>query len=196
MFAEKLKETIAELGLTQTQVAEMTGVSKAAISQYLSGKHEPSKKRKMDMAIRLGLKEDHFLRPQAHISEDATDFSKETLSVEEVSVLMRKSQKWVRTGLIEGNLDFGYAVQLDRWDFCIPKELFRRKTGIDPEAPGEVFNLDVKTVAKCLGKSERFVRTGLAEGRFPWGYAVHLGNWSAWISSKRFCEETGCEFNG
>ena len=196
MFSDRLADTLKMLDINQTTMAEITGVSKAAISQYLSGKHEPSKSRKRDMAVRLGLGEDYFLAPVVRIGEDATDFSSEFLTVTQVSTLMKKSPKWVRTGLIEGNLDFGYAVHLGKWDFCIPKDLFRRKTGIDPEDPGTVYNLEVKTAARLLGKSERFIRTGLAEGRFPWGYAVHMNNWSAWISSKRFSEETGVQLGG
>lgn len=196
MFSDKLADTLKQLDITQTQMSEITGVSKAAISQYLSGKHEPSKARKKEMAVKLGLDQHYFFSPVLRICEDATDFSSEFLTVTQVSTLMKKSPKWVRTGLIEGNLDFGYAVHLDKWDFCIPRGLFQRKTGIDPEEPGDVVNLDVKTVAKALGKSERFVRTGLAEGRFPWGYSVHLGAWSPWISSKRFSEETGVQLGG
>lgn len=192
MFKDRLKKTLSELEISQTKLAELTGCSNAAISQYLSGKHEPSLKKKREMATMLGLDEDYFVTiPIVEISEEKDGF----LTVQRVAKLMGRSTKWVRQGLIDDRLDFGYAVQMKRWDFCIPKELFRRKTGIDPDEPGTVFNVPVPIVAKALGKSDDFVRRGLVEKRFPWGYTVHTNKWVPWISSKRFAEETGIPIN-
>ena len=40
-FSERLQRSLAASGLKQTDIAEATGISKAAISSYLSGKYEP-----------------------------------------------------------------------------------------------------------------------------------------------------------
>ena len=50
--------------------------------------------------------------------------------------------------------------------------------------------MSVKDAAIALGASEAFVRRGLQQGRFPWGYAVR-GNrrWSYFISEERFKKE-------
>lgn len=47
--------------------------------------------------------------------------------------------------------------------------------------------------ARLLGKGVPFVYEGLKDRRFTWGYAVKMpgGQWSYWISRKRFFEETG-----
>lgn len=188
MFKDVLKKCISDLEMTQTKFAEITGCSNAAISQYLAGKHEPSRKKKRDMAKSLGLDENYFLFiPTAVPDGDREGF----LTVAEVAKMMGRSPLWVKQGLIDDRLDFGYAVQMKRWDFCIPQELFRKKTGIDPEDPQGVYNVPVPVIASALGKSDDFIRKGLIDKRFSWGYAVHLNNWIPWISSKRFCEETG-----
>lgn len=45
-FSEKLKNLMSELGLSQSKLSDLTGIGKSSISQYLSGKNEPSKDRK------------------------------------------------------------------------------------------------------------------------------------------------------
>ena len=54
-------------------------------------------------------------------------------------------------------------------------------------------NLPVELVAKLMKKSPRFVRRGLQDGVFPWGYAVKLEHWSYFISSVKFTECTGIQ---
>lgn len=50
--------------------------------------------------------------------------------------------------------------------------------------------LSVSEAAKRLGASEAFVRRGLQQGRFPWGYAVkNKRRWSYFISEGKFKEE-------
>ena len=52
-------------------------------------------------------------------------------------------------------------------------------------------NLPVTLAAKLMGKSKEWVKQGLRDGVFPWGYAVKLTNWSYFISSVKFTEYTG-----
>lgn len=47
-FADKLKNLMKELDLTQSKLSDLTGIGKSSISQYLSGKNEPSKDRKLE----------------------------------------------------------------------------------------------------------------------------------------------------
>lgn len=52
--------------------------------------------------------------------------------------------------------------------------------------------LSVTKVAKLLGASEQFVRIGLQQGMFPWGYAVKMSTqWTYVITKQKFEEETG-----
>lgn len=132
-FAEKLKALMGELDLSQSKLSDLTGIGKSSISQYLSGKNEPSKDRKKEIARKLGVQEDYF---------DTFD----TFDTFETAA----------------------TVQHDG-----------------------VFNLPVTLAAKLMGKSKEWVKQGLRDGVFPWGYAVKLTNWSYFISSVKFTEYTG-----
>lgn len=49
--------------------------------------------------------------------------------------------------------------------------------------------MTVKEAAKVMGVTEQFIRLGLQQGRFPWGYAVKMkGRFSYYINSRRFME--------
>lgn len=126
-FAEKLKALMKELDLSQSKLSDLTGIGKSSISQYLSGKNEPSKDRKKEIARKLGVQEDYF-----------------------------------------DTFETAATVQHDG-----------------------VFNLPVTLAAKLMGKSKEWVKQGLRDGVFPWGYAVKLTNWSYFISSVKFTEYTG-----
>ena len=130
MFKDELRKVMVDLGINQSTLAYRVGCSNSSISQYLSGRNEPPLKRKIRMAECLGLPSDYFASQKEKIWVDATEKGRENLSVEEVADLLGKSPKWVRTGLIEGRLDFGYAVKLNKWSFCIPRAMFEMKTGM------------------------------------------------------------------
>lgn len=129
MFKDELRKAMYELGLNGVRVAELTGLSRASISQYLSGKNEPSGNKKKEIAVALGLDENYFQMMEPEIVIDKNN----------------------------------------------------------------VFNVPVKLVAKLMGKSDEWVRQGLRDRVFPWGYAVKLSKWSYFINSKKFTEFTGIQ---
>ena len=52
--------------------------------------------------------------------------------------------------------------------------------------------LSVSKVAKLMNVSEQFVRVGLQQDKFPWGYAVKMSSkWTYFISPTKFTEATG-----
>ena len=59
-FADKLKNLMKDLDLTQSKLSDLTGIGKSSISQYLSGKNEPSKDRKQEIARALGVRETYL----------------------------------------------------------------------------------------------------------------------------------------
>ena len=126
-FNAKLRVLMKDTNATQTQICNMTGISKASMSQYLSGKNEPSEQRKRDIAIALGVQEDYF-------------------------------------------------------DSFLPPEIEIQKNCV---------NLPITMAARLMGKSVQWVAKGLQDGVFPWGYAVHMKDWSYFISSVKFEEYTG-----
>ena len=53
--------------------------------------------------------------------------------------------------------------------------------------------MSVKQTAELMNVSEQFVRVGLQQNRFPFGYAVKTSNrrWTYYINAKMFEKATG-----
>lgn len=54
--------------------------------------------------------------------------------------------------------------------------------------------LSIDQTASLMGASKQFIRIGLQQGTFPWGYAVKTSSqWTYFISKQKFTEHTGIE---
>lgn len=128
-FAEKLKNLMKELDISQSKLSHLTGIGKSSISQYLAGKNEPSKNRKIKIALALGVQEDYFemFQPTATVQQHDEVVN---LPVTLVAKLMRKSKEWVMQGLRDGVFPWGYAVKLTKWSYFISSVKFTEYTGI------------------------------------------------------------------
>ena len=52
--------------------------------------------------------------------------------------------------------------------------------------------MKVKEAARLMGVSEEFIRAGIRQQVFPWGYAVRVNSrFSYWINRRMFLEEMG-----
>ena len=71
-FAEKLKNALTALGVTQAELSKRTGINKAIISEYLSGKYEPKQKNLFKIATALSIKPSalipDFIEPAASVT--------------------------------------------------------------------------------------------------------------------------------
>lgn len=57
--------------------------------------------------------------------------------------------------------------------------------------------MTVKDAARLMGKSEQFVRVGLQQGVFPFGYAVKISTkYTYYISDEKIKEYIGGNNNG
>ena len=128
-FADKLRNLMDDLNLTQSKLSSLTGIGKPSISQYLSGQHEPSKARKQEIARALGVQENYFetFMPAATVQNDEV----ENLPVVLVAKLMKKSKEFVEDGLKQGTCPFGYAVKMKKWSYYISPKRFTEYTGIE-----------------------------------------------------------------
>ena len=63
------------------------------------------------------------------------------------------------------------------------------------DAPPPVKKISVKEAARCMGKSDQFVRIGLQRGLLPFGNAVPGtgNNWNYYINPAKFREYVGAE---
>lgn len=127
-FANQLKNLMRELDLTQSKLSNLTGIGKSSISQYLSGKNEPSMDRKRKIARVLGVQETYFemFEPTVTVQDDEVVNLPVTLAAK----LMKKSKEWVMRGLRDGVFPWGYAVKLTNWSYYISSEKFTEYTGI------------------------------------------------------------------
>lgn len=128
MFADKLKRLMNELNISQTRLASLTGIGKSSISQYLSGKNEPCKERKREIAKALGVKEDYF--EPLDINAVVTYDKAVNLPVVVAAQLMHKSKEFIKQGLRDGVFPWGYAVKLKQWSYFISSVKFTEYTGI------------------------------------------------------------------
>ena len=128
-FANKLTDLMRSLGISQTKLSDLTGIGKSSISQYLSGKNEPSKDRKKEIARALGVQETYFemFEPAATVQHDGVVNLPVTLAAK----LMKKSKEWVMQGLRDGVFPWGYAVKLTNWSYFISSVKFTEYTGIE-----------------------------------------------------------------
>jgi transcriptional regulator with XRE-family HTH domain len=128
-FSNKLKQLMRELSLSQTKLSELTGIGKSSISQYLSGKNEPTKDRKREIAKALGVKENYF--EVFDINAAPTVDKCVNLPVVVAAQLMHKSKKFIMQGLRDGLFPWGYAVKLKDWSYFISSVKFTEYTGIE-----------------------------------------------------------------
>lgn len=122
-FSSKLKKAMQELSLTQSQIARLTGKSKASISQYLSGKQVPPEALQQEIAKSLGLKTDYF-----GSSEGMAEVKPITrMSVAEAARLLRVSRDTVYGGLQQGAFPWGYAIKTTdkSWTYIINADRFK-----------------------------------------------------------------------
>ena len=128
-FADKLKKLMSELGISQIQISQLTGIGKSSISQYVSGRNEPSEERKKAIAIALGVEEDYFT--QFDDCPNVTENVCVNLPVDLVARLMGKSKGFVTQGLQDGVFPWGYGVKMKEWSYFISSVKFTEYTGIE-----------------------------------------------------------------
>lgn len=127
MLAENLKAIMQEKGVTVTALAKNIGVAKSSISQYLSGKNTPPQVRVQAMADALCCSvEDLTQGKEPEVPQGVT-----TLTCKQAAQLMHKHESFVRMGLQNKTLPFGYAVKTSgRWSYFISAAKFSEFTGI------------------------------------------------------------------
>lgn len=129
-FADKLKNLMKELDLTQSKLSDLTGIGKSSISQYLSGKNEPSKDRKQEIARALGVQDNYFemFEPAATVQHNGVV----NLPVKIAAKLMHKKENFVYQGLRDGVFPWGCAVKTKGlWSYFISSVKFTEYTGIE-----------------------------------------------------------------
>ncbi len=142
MFAKNLKKVMEEKGISAAELSRLTGYSKSAISQYLSGAiAKPAWKKMEAIAVVLGVMVEELTaapvqKPtalpykctiQPHFPRKAT------LTCKEAAALLHKREDYIRLGLQQGRpgFEYGSAVKTSgKWSYCIYANKFTEITGI------------------------------------------------------------------
>lgn len=126
-FARHLKQIMEAKDLTQTQLAADSGLSKASISQLLSGRQKPSDKALHKLAQALECSPGH-LEP-VEVMDDELD--QKNIPVEVAAKLLGKSEQFVRVALQRGLAPFGFATKItgDKYSYHISPKLLEQYQG-------------------------------------------------------------------
>lgn len=119
-FASNLKAAMAAKNISQAELADLSGISKSGISQYLSGKYQPKGKIINKLAETLGCSAAYLM------SDDEGDAPEgSNVSVEQAAKMLGKSKQFVRVALQKGIVPFGFAVKMSsKYTYHIsPKKL-------------------------------------------------------------------------
>lgn len=189
VFAQKLSAAMQELHLNQKQLADLTGCSRASISQYLSGKNTPDAEKQEEMAAAIGLPRDYFGGRRQERKQLPPEKKMQRMKVEDVARALRMTPETVRKGLIQKVFPWGYAIRTgeDRWLYLINGEKFLRYEMVD-DRTGCVERADVEDIAKIMHTASGNLRKGLVQQVFPWGYAIRTGEgrFSYFVNARRF----------
>jgi len=131
-FANNLKTIMYEQKLNQTDLANLTGIGKPSLSQYLSGKHIPHKRRVAEIADALGVSPGRLTaRGQNAEGEALPILSHQKVSIEEAAMRLGKSKQFVRVALQNGAAPFGFATRGsgDAYDYHISPKLLKEYIG-------------------------------------------------------------------
>lgn len=129
MFAKRMKQAMVDQGISQAKLSDMTGIGRSGISQYLSGKNKPGQKHLSIIADALNVAESWLT---GEIEEQTAIGQYTNLPIAIAAKLMSKSKQFVRIGLQQQKLPFGYAVKIggNRFTYYISPKKFTEYTGI------------------------------------------------------------------
>ena len=132
MFADNMKKQMAVHGITQSELAKMTGIGRSSISQYLSGKNEPTDERKNVIAEAIGCRVVDLDAMETMSFPVDTDTKMKRLSVDQAAKLLGMNHETVRKGLRQGVFPWGYAIKTseNHWVYFINAKKFAEIEGI------------------------------------------------------------------
>lgn len=131
-FADRLRYAMAQAGVNQIELAERSGCTKSAISQYLSGRNQPGTIKLLNLANALDVAPELLNGTQAlPVVEAPLNVNK--ISVSNAARCLCKSAQFVRVGLQRGRFPFGTAFMVSgsRRAYYINPYQFRQYVGLE-----------------------------------------------------------------
>jgi len=121
MFHENLKRAMFERGMTQKQLATMTGITDSGISQYMHGLVTPRKGALEKLASTLNVSPESLVYgqcPKLEVSPKGLKRIKK-LSPGHIAKITGNGVQSIRMALQQGKVDYGYSIRLmgDRYAY-------------------------------------------------------------------------------
>lgn len=131
-FADRLTYAMTNAGMNQAELSEVSGCSRASVSQYLAGKNTPGPQKVQRLAEATNTTFD-FLMGFSDAPADPAPIPAKRITVKAAARCLGKSEQFVRIGLQRGLLPFGLAVPGtgENWNYDIRPEKFRDYVGVD-----------------------------------------------------------------
>lgn len=131
-FARHLKQIMTMKDMTQTQLATRSGLSKASISQLLSGKQNPTERALIMLAEALECSIEYLI-PKADqpTGNEVIKIPPKNIPVEVAAKLLGKSEQFVRVALQRGLAPFGFATRItgQKYSYHISPKLLEQYQG-------------------------------------------------------------------
>ena len=131
-FAKNLKSVMDEKNINQTDLSNLTGIGKPSLSQYLSGKNTPHRRRIFEIATALGISTQRLtVAMQVKDCEHPQIISNQKISIEEAARRLGKSPQFIRIALQNGAAPFGFATKGtgSTYDYHISPKLLNEYIG-------------------------------------------------------------------
>ena len=131
-FAKNLKSVMDEKNINQTDLSNLTGIGKPSLSQYLSGKNIPHRRRIFEIATALGVTTVRLtVAMQIEDCEQPEIISNQRISIQEAARRLGKSQQFIRISLQNGVAPFGFATKGtgSTYDYHISPKLLNEYIG-------------------------------------------------------------------
>lgn len=131
-FAKNLKSIMDEKNINQTDLSNLTGIGKPSLSQYLSGKNIPHRRRILEIATALGVTTQRLtVAMQIEVCEQPEIISNQKISIDEAARRLGKSQQFIRIALQNGVAPFGFATKGtgSTYDYHISPKLLNEYIG-------------------------------------------------------------------
>lgn len=138
-FANYLKMAMAQANMTQAALSDASGCSKAAISQYLSGKNTPAPAKIKALADALGTSVEYLMGFEVSTSD--MNNLPQKITPEIAAKCMGVGRDYVRTGLKNGTLDLGSAVLFPSGKWRYEIQPHKLKAHVGAERFNEFFGL-------------------------------------------------------
>ena len=133
-FAERLKYAMEQADMSQSALSEKAGASKAAISQYLSGKNTPGVNKIKALADATGVSFDFLMGyGAALVKREVSLATMKKITTRVAARCIGKSEQFVRVGIRRGFLPIGTAVPGTgkKWNYDIRPDKLRDYVGVE-----------------------------------------------------------------